>query len=542
MTWVLRVTSAITCAIAGDRCLHPPQDGRFVEDRQPKSERSSDATFVAGLIVASLLFLYLHLFVPPFTPIWTGGDESIFLHDASRMLDGQVVYRDFAQMTFPATDVLYFLAFKIFGLRMWIPNAFLVVLGVSLSYLTYGIAKRIEPRKTALLAPLLFLTLVYRNRLDATHHWFSALATLAALAILVDRRTRPRVALAGVFCGIGACFTQNLGFLVLLAIGLFLHWEARRSSTPVRPLIEKQLLLVAGFAVALGAGTFPIIHAVGWRAFTRSTLIFSFRYYPTLGNANNLHGYMAGVTGFLHWQRIPDLLGFIFIHALLPLVYILFFVRYRRDSPQHTAQPWDALMLTNLVGVFSLLSVAGAPTWARLYYVSLPALILFVWFLRLEGPGGKIFSKLLLGYTTIFLVVFPLAKQFHHPAYLDLPTGRTAFLNRDAYDRYRWAASQTQPSDFFFGGLFPDFYFILQLRNPGPVAFVTPYEYTRPEEVQALLEGLEQHHVKTLLWTPALDVPSSSQGDHLPPLRLYVRQHYHVSTTFPEYQVWTRND
>ena len=127
----------------------------------------------------------------------------------------------------------------------------------------------------------------------------------------------------------------------------------------------------------------------------------------------------------------------------------------------------------------------------------------------------------------------------------DLASGamsRTAFLNREAYDRYCWAASQTQPSDFFFGGLFPDFYFILQLRNPGPVAFITPYEYTRPEEVQALLAGLEQHHVKTLLWTPALDVPTSSQGDHLPPLRLYIRQHYHVSSTFPEYQVWTRND
>lgn len=525
-----------------DQYLRPPQDRRFVEDRQPESSRSTDTALVAGLMIASFLFLYLHLFVPLFTPIWTGGDEIIFLHDASRMLDGQVLYRDFTQMTFPATDLLYFLAFKIFGLRMWIPNVFLIVLGVSLSYLSYFVAKRIVPGKTALLAPFLFLTLVYRNRLDATHHWFSALATLAALAILVDRRTHLRVALAGAFCGIAACFTQSTGFLVLLAFGLFLYWEARKSSTPAKPLIEKQLLLTTCFAVALAAGTLPSVQAVGWQAFIRSTLVFSLRYYPTLGGANNVHGYMAGLTGFLHWQRIPDLLGFILIHALLPLIYILFFVRDRRDATQHTPQPWDALMLINLVGVFSLLSVAAAPTWARLYYVSLPALILFVWFLRPEGPGGKIFSNLLLGYTTILLVVLPLAKQLHHPVYLDLPTGRTAFLNREAYDRYRWAASQTQPSDFFFGGLFPDFYFILQLRNPGPVAFITPDEYTRPEEVQALLAGLEQHHVKTLLWTPALDVPASSQGDHLPPLRLYIRQHYHVSSTFPEYQVWTRND
>jgi len=116
------------------------------------------------------------------------------------------------------------------------------------------------------------------------------------------------------------------------------------------------------------------------------------------------------------------------------------------------------------------------------------------------------------------------------------------FLMLIAYDRYRWAASQTRPSDFFFGGLFPDFYFILKLRNPAPVAFITPYEYTRPEEVHAVLAGLEQHQVKTVLWASALDLSTSPQGDHLSPLRLYIREHYHISRTFPEYEVWSRND
>jgi hypothetical protein len=527
---------------ARNRYRHAPENDRFIDDRQPRPPGSIDATLTAGLIIASFLFLYFHLFIPPFTPIWTGGDEVIFLHDAARMLDGQVLYRDFAQMTFPATDLLYLAAFKIFGLQMWIPNMFLVLLGAGLSYLSYFITRRIAPGQTALLAPLLSLTMVFRNRLDATHHWFSALATLAALAILIDRRTQLRVALAGSLCGIAAAFTQSVGFLVLIALGLFLFWEARKFLIPAEALIKKQLLLVAGFAFVLGACILPSIHAIGWRAFIHSTLIFSLRYYPTLAGANNFQAYMAGLGGFLHWQRMPDLLGFIFVHALLPLIYILFLVRYHRDSSPHTAQPWDALMLINLVGVFSLLSVVAAPTWARLYYVSLPALILFVWFLRLEVPGGRVVSRLLLGYTTILLVALPLAKQLHHPSYLDLPTGRTAFLNRDAYDRYRWASSQTQPSDYFFGGLFPDFYFILKLRNPAPVAFITPYEYTRPEEVQAVVAGLEQHQVKTVLWALALDLPTSPQGDHLPPLRRYIREHYHVSSTFPEYQVWTRND
>src|SRR5580693_8712489 len=123
----------------------------------------------AWLVLASFVFLYLHLFVSLYTPIWTGGDEIIFLADASRMLDGQVLYRDFAQMTFPATDLLYFSAFKVFGAQMWIPNILLLLVGVTLVCLSYFLGERLNLGKLALLPPLLFLSLVYRKRMEATH-------------------------------------------------------------------------------------------------------------------------------------------------------------------------------------------------------------------------------------------------------------------------------------------------------------------------------------------------------------------------------------
>ena len=96
--------------------------------------------------------------------------------------------------------------------------------------------------------------------------------------------------------------------------------------------------------------------------------------------------------------------------------------------------------------------------------------------------------------------------------------------------------------NYFFAGFFPDFYFHLNLRNPGPVSFITPYEYTRPDEVQAILAGLERHRVKIVLWTPSLDTPENPLGDHLGPLRGYLRSRYHVARDFPEFEVWRRND
>jgi hypothetical protein len=494
------------------------------------------------LVLGSLAFLYFHLFTPPFTPIWTGGDAMIWLDDARRMLDGEVLYRDFVQITLPATDLLYFTAFKIFGPRIWIPNVMLVVVGVGLASLSYRVATSVGLGRAALLPPLLFLTLVYRDRLDATHHWYSTLAIMAALAVAIDRRSCRRIAISGALCGFAACFTQSAGLLALVALAVFLYWEHARTSTKRSSLINMEALLVASFLMPILIVSSYFAWQAGLPRFFYCTVVFNLRYYGSFAGASTWHGYMTGLPPFLHWRRIWGLLGFLLVHALLPLVYILFLVRYQRRARQPSGQDWNRLMLVNLVGLASLLSVAAAPTWARLYYVCLPALILFVWLLKFSGRTGQSLAKGFCVFTVILLGALPIAKQLHWRAYLDLPSGRTAFLDRDAYDRYRWAASETRPSDYFFGGFFPEFYFLLDLRNPGPVPFVTPYEYTRPAEVQGVLDGLEKHRVKIVLWTSALDLPEDPSGDPLVPLRAYIRNHYRVAENFPDFEVWVRKD
>lgn len=66
--------------------------------------------------------MYLQVFVLPATPRVAIGDQSIYLHSAARMYEGQVIYRDYDQFTLPATDVLYLVPFKLFGIRAWIPQ------------------------------------------------------------------------------------------------------------------------------------------------------------------------------------------------------------------------------------------------------------------------------------------------------------------------------------------------------------------------------------------------------------------------------------
>ena len=101
--------------------------------------------------------------------------------------------------------------------------------------------------------------------------------------------------------------------------------------------------------------------------------------------------------------------------------------------------------------------------------------------------------------------------------------------------------TRTTPGEYFFGDQFLGL--ALRLRNPGRIDFVTPTEYTRPEQVIDLVRGLEEHQVKFVGWYAGLDEEQADgPGDNLAPLRLELRQHYRVAATFAnDDRIWERD-
>jgi hypothetical protein len=77
------------------------------------------------------------------------------------------------------------------------------------------------------------------------------------------------------------------------------------------------------------------------------------------------------------------------------------------------------------------------------------------------------------------------------------------------------------------------------------VSFLTDTDYVRPEQVRNVIESLEKYHVTPLLWCRDLDpgVHGFHPGDHLGPLRDYLRTHYHAAETREDsLQILERND
>jgi hypothetical protein len=285
----------------------------------------------------------------------------------------------------------------------------------------------------------------------------------------------------------------------------------------------------------------------GLRQFFFCTAGFPIVYFSAFSR-NNLSVYMADVPEFPFWVELPACGIWMFIHALIPLIFLVFFARYRREAVSRPEEPWDRLMLIAIMGFSSFLAIANAPSWFRLCTASLPALILFVWFISSARKLHHVLRRILWFAAIAVAVAEPLMTQTAGPGILETSTGRVALVDPERYEKYRWLAGRVHPGEFFLEGEDADMYFLLDLRNPSEVPFLTATEYTRPEQVERLLAGLAKSRVRYVLWAVSLDLTETGRlngdrqaGDHLGSLRAYLRDHYRVVKTFDDgAQVWER--
>jgi hypothetical protein len=509
---------------------------------EPSTFSPSSRRLTFFVVVLSCVFVYLQVFALPSTPYVASGDQAIYLHNATRMLHGEMIYRDYDHFTLPGTDVVYAALFKCFGVRAWIPQVVLVVLGGSLVWLIICVSRTLMSGSSAYLPALLFITLPFSSYLDATHHWFSLVATMAALAILLEERTPKRLALAGALVGIATLFTQSMALLVV-GFALFLLWERVRTSEAWPELLAKEASLAAGFLATIVAGLAYFVRTVGAERIYQYTVVFVARYYPS-DWFNNWRVYLTGRPQLHAWTTWFDGPAFLLIHLIVPYIYCFFFVVYAVEIRKKLPPDSSRLVLVNITGLFLFLTVASAPAYSRLYAVSPPALVILVWLLNSTPKLSRLWLRLAWLTVIIMLMARPLLMQIRWKAYLDLPTGRTAFYDPLLYEKCKWMSERTHPFDYFFGDHLVAF--TLQLRNAGRVPFLRPTDYTRPEEVADAIQGIEKFHVRFVSWYVGLDDEKDAarhpEGNHLAPIRLYLREHYHVAQTFSNGdQIWERN-
>jgi hypothetical protein len=504
-----------------------------------------------ALLLGVATFLYANLFYRPGIPYLLGGDQVYFWTYAQRMFCGERVYKDFFDFSPAGTNLVFLASFKMFGIRIAVLNWIVLLLGVALSWIIFCIARRILDRALALLASLLFLTLIYTRLLNATHHFFTLLAILCAVSAMHRSSIRWTVAAAGALLGCASFFTQTHGAAALVAFSAFIVWDSSRQKVPARSTTANLVLLWACFGAAVLLLNVHFLISAGVHQLWDSQIT-----YPRKIMVREPALPYFGLPEPPTLRRFPVVGQTIFVYLMLPVVYALALYRSvlaRHEVHQEVQQEarrdarlpeWRLVALLSLTGLFLLLEVALSPNWLRIYTVSAPGFLLFVWLLAAMPKAKKNFALALIWAALVCLGTQQLwAKHHHEYLVIDLPTGSVA-ADPAAYEKLSWFQQRTSPGNFFLQAAWPGLYVPLALRNPVYADSFLANDETRSEFVLQAIRALDSKPVRYILWSPRLDGPDPRDpgADHLAPLRSFLRARYHPVWTFSDQdQVWERN-
>ncbi|HVZ85252.1 MAG TPA: hypothetical protein VG893_16365 [Terracidiphilus sp.] len=508
------------------------------------------ASSAAGplLAFAAVLVIYLQLFLPPFTPVEGNGlgDIYIYLAPAQQMLHRAALYKDAFEFVTPGMALLHLMLFHLFGLRLWIPGAESLFLAAAWVLLGTWMARRIVRPALVLLPPLLFLAAGMGLLADPTHHWYSALASMAAVAVLLPRRTAVRIAFAGALCGLAATFTQTRGAAVLLGFVVFLAWEFRVHRERIGALLRRIAVLVAACC-----GSFAVLNAwVIWRAglgrYFWCTVVFLLRYGPMQANSNTWRA-----LALFFPQIQPASLSF--YHALAqwallflvaPLAIGAFFIVHARRKPSQG--DCSRSMLLAIVGAFMMASIGTAPTPGRLAVSALPGFLLLAWLLDSSRPALHALSGALALLAIVSVLITVVRHRPVPVGILHTARGSLAFTDPASLAPTLWLQQHTHPGDVFFEPASTNHYFFLDLQNPTPLSGVTNNGITPPGQVADVVKALEYNPPRYIDWDP--DDLDRNHGwenpadDHLAPLRAYLHSRYHRVQVFEDAtEIWERN-
>ena len=171
-----------------------------------------------GVFTISLFYLCLFRRYTSIDP-----DEGIILQGAQRIVQGQVLYRDFFSFFTPGSYYLLALLFKVFGSSMLVARTALAVYGAFFSVFTYLLARRVCSRWVALAAAYLVTWTCLPWRFMILHNWDSTLWACATVYCAVWLLQAPRWGWAlatGSFASLTVLFEQSKGAGLILGLGL----------------------------------------------------------------------------------------------------------------------------------------------------------------------------------------------------------------------------------------------------------------------------------------------------------------------------------
>jgi len=347
---------------------------------------------VVIFVIAFTFFLnFLHIPEPR-----SFRDEGQFFYGAERILEGQLIYRDFHEIQYPGSFYLLAALFSVFGSRLETGRVFTYILVASGVAIYFLIIRTVVRSLLFSFTPVLVIVFFgFPQWPGSLPHWFSFFTNALSIFLLHQHVIRKKISysfFAGVFSGISFSIIQNEGIFLFAAGILFLWIHSKFFISPEESKVKlSPYFFTIGFLII---GLIPPVYFLikgAFFDFMDSTFFYLFKNYlpankiPEFGyftsivvqNLISKIEIVKGVTGIFMVYGIIAIIyfiqyGLILIYGLSFSKFLYnWFTRHIRESEMS-----PNLLLLIIAGVFLFFSQIHKPDPVRIMFVSFPGLIL----------------------------------------------------------------------------------------------------------------------------------------------------------------------
>jgi Dolichyl-phosphate-mannose-protein mannosyltransferase len=489
-------------------------------------ESAQDLQIVLLLFVVSCAYLSLFRRYTAIEP-----DEGIILQGAQRILQGQVLYRDFFSFFTPGSYYFLALLFRVFGTSFLVARSTLVVFGAVFSLLHYLLARRVCSGGTAFTIALLVTITTLPFRFVVLHNWDSTLLALLALysAVRWVESAGAKAAFAtGSFAALTFVFEQSKGggLCLGLAAGILAIKLIGREKALVKP---PQL-----YAVASGL-VWPLLLTVAYFAAEHSLSsmlvdwLWPLKHYST---ANHVpYGYQNWSDSARHdlfgkgsWivRTVTALvLSPCFLIPVLPIIglaMLLYWTWQMRRHPTFAAKSaYYVLICSAMAGLLLSIVIVRADI-IHFIYLAPVFLLVLAWAADGRDIPGQLFRAIrpfLNAFVLISFVLFAMAllvRTVSASHIVETRRGTIATPEKDSVIDY--VQTHVAPGEkIFVYPYLPLYYFLTATTN------LSRFEYFQPgmnttEQGQELLAELQAQPPRVILWESSFaeKIPNSWPG------------------------------
>jgi 4-amino-4-deoxy-L-arabinose transferase-like glycosyltransferase len=455
-------------------------------------------------------------------------DEGIILQGAQRIVQGQVLYRDFFSFFTPGSYYLLALLFKVFGSSMLVARTALAVYGAFFSVFTYLLARRVCSRWVALAAAYLVTWTCLPWRFMILHNWDSTLWACATVYCAVWLLQAPRWGWAlatGSFASLTVLFEQSKGAGLVLGLGLGLILLVLFARSTLR--------LIQGQWVTLGIGlAWPFALTLVYFAAHHGLPAMLADWFWPLQNYSKVNSVPYG---YMNWsdqsrERLfgsgPWLVRAIasftvspgFLLPVLPIIAIVLLIywllKVKREKLAVDRAAYYILVCSSILGLLFSVLISRADILHFAYLTPLLYLVL-AWVMDGADVRGQLirFTRplvslgILITFTALgmaFLVRTRNAKSV-------IETRRGLILGRSSDPILEYVQAHVPAgARILVYPYLPLYYYLTATSSPVPYEYLQPGMHT-PEQEQEVIRDVSQDRTAVVLLEPAFNdkIPTS---------------------------------